>query len=95
MNRAITVYNDEKMPVVPKKCKNPLMTVTATIAYYMELKGVNNREICCRLSTAPATWSERKKNPEKFTLEELNILAKIFGVDITTLVNGLVPGKEI
>lgn len=30
---------------MPKKCKNPLMTVTATIAYYMELQELTNKEV--------------------------------------------------
>lgn len=76
---------------MPKKCKNPLMKVTATIMYYMELQGLTNKEIYEKLTMSDSTWIDRKKHPEKFTLGELSILAKIFGVDITVLVGGLVP----
>lgn len=76
---------------MPKKCKNPLMKVTATIMYYMELQGLTNKEVYEKLSISPATWIDKKKSPDKFTLGDLNILSKIFGVDITVLVGGLVP----
>lgn len=76
---------------MPKKCKNPLMKVTATIMYYMELQGLTNREVYEKLGVSSPTWLEKRKCPDKFTLGDLSILAKIFGVDITVLVGGLVP----
>lgn len=76
---------------MPKKCKNPLMKVTATIMYYMELQGLTNREVYEKLGVSSPTWVEKRKCPDKFTLGELSILSKIFGVDITVLVGGLVP----
>lgn len=77
-----------------KKCKNPLMTVTATIAYYMELQSLTNKAICEKLSVSPTTWVDKKKNPDKFTLGDLSILAKMFGIDIMALVGGLIPKEK-
>lgn len=79
---------------MPRKCKNPLMTVTATIAYYTELQELTNKMICERLSVSQATWIDKKKNPDKFTLGDLSILAKMFGVDIAVLVGGLIPKEK-
>lgn len=79
---------------MPKKCKNPLMTVTATIAYYMELQELTNKEVYEKLGVSSPTWLEKRKCPDKFTLGDLSILAKIFGVDITVLVGGLIPKDE-
>ena len=77
-----------------RKCKNPLTTVTATIAYYMELSDMTNKEICEKLMMSFPTWIDKKKNPDKFTLGDLSILAKVFKIDMLTLVGGLVPKEE-
>jgi len=79
---------------MPKKCKNPLMKVTATIMYYMELQELTNKEVYEKLGVSSPTWLEKRKCPDKFTLGDLSILAKIFGVDITVLVGGLIPKDE-
>lgn len=79
---------------MPKKYTNPLMRVTATIAYYMELNNLTNKEVSDRLLMSKPTWFERKKYPEKFTLGELNRIAKILNVDTATLVSGLFPKEE-
>ena len=79
---------------MPKKCKNPLMAVSATIAYYMELSNISNKELCEKLTMAPATWIQKKKNPEKFNLGELSVIAKIFNVDLIVLIGGLIPKEE-
>lgn len=34
-----------EVTTMPKRCKNPLMMVTATIAYYMELEGIDTATI--------------------------------------------------
>lgn len=79
---------------MPKRCKNPLMTVTATIAYYMELQGLTNKYVYEKLMISDHTWQTKKKNPEKFTLEDLSMLAKILGIDIVTIVSGLIPKEK-
>ena len=79
---------------MPKKCKNSLSTVTATIAYYMELSDMTNKEVCQKLMMSFPTWIDKKKNPDKFTLGDLNILSKIFGIDIMVLVGGLIPKEK-
>lgn len=79
---------------MPRKCKNPLMTVTATISYHMELQELTNKMICERLSVSQATWIDKKKNLDKFTLGDLSILAKMFGVDIAVLVKKLIPKEK-
>lgn len=79
---------------MPKKCKNPLMKVTATIMYYMEPQELTNKEVYEKLGVSSPTWLEKRKCPDKFTLGDLSILAKIFGVDITVLVGGLIPKDE-
>jgi hypothetical protein len=79
---------------MPKKCKNPLAAVTATIAYYMELSDMTNKEICQKLMISFPTWIDKKKNPDKFTLGDLSILSKIFGIDIMVLVGGLIPKEK-
>lgn len=76
---------------MPKKCKNPLLRVTATIAYYMELNNLNNLEICKRLNISKSAWYDKKKSPGKFTLDELSGISRILGIGIDTLVTGLVP----
>lgn len=79
---------------MPKKCKNPLMAVPATIAYYMEMSEISNKELCEKLTMAPATWIQKKKHPEKFNLGELSVIAKIFNVDLIVLIGGLIPKEE-
>ena len=80
--------------IMSRKCKNPLMTVTATIMYYMELQGLTNKEVYEKLLMSEATWIDRKKCPDKFTLGDLSRIARILGVDMSVIINGLVP-KEI
>jgi len=77
-----------------KKCKNPLMMVTATIAYYMELNGIDNKTMCERLMISANTWIDRKKMPERFTLGDLSRISKILGVDVITIVGGLIPKEK-
>lgn len=77
-----------------KKCKNPLMMVTATIAYYMELNGIDNKTMCERLMISANTWIDRKKMPERFTLGDLSRISKILGVDVITIVGGLIPKER-
>lgn len=79
---------------MPKKCKNPLMMVTATIAYYMELNGIDNKNMCERLMMSANTWIDRKKMPERFTLGDLSRISKILGVDVITIVGGLIPKER-
>lgn len=79
---------------MPRKCKSQLMLVTATIAYYMELQEITNKSICEKMSISSHTWIDKKKNPDKFTLGDLSILAKVFKVDMLTLVGGLVPNRK-
>lgn len=79
---------------MPRKCKNPLMTVTATICYYMELNGVTNKYVYEKMHISSPTWFEKKRCPEKFTLEDLLLISKILGTDIPTLVTGLIPKEK-
>lgn len=79
---------------MPKKCKNPLMIVTATIVYYMELQELTSKEVYEKLGVSSPTWLEKRKCPDKFTLGDLSILAKIFGIDIMALVGGLIPKEK-
>lgn len=76
---------------MPKRCKNPLMMVTATIAYYMELEGIDNKTMCEKLPMSAHAWIERKKTPERFTLGDLSRIARILGIDTATIIEGLIP----
>lgn len=80
---------------MPRKCKNPLKNVTATIAYYMELRGLTNKEMCQKTSMTVPTWVNRKRNPETFNLGELAVIAKILHIDMIVLIGGLVPKEEV
>ena len=79
---------------MPKKCKNPLMAVTATIAYYMTTNSITNKEVCEKLLMSEATWIDKKKSPDKFTLGDLSRVAKILGTDMMVLVGGLIPKEK-
>lgn len=77
--------------MMPRKCKNPLATVTATISYYMTVQEITNNTMSEKLLISKPTWFDRKKYPEHITLGELSRIARILDVDMTVLIGGLSP----
>lgn len=77
--------------MMPRKCKNPLATVTATISYYMTVQEITNNTMSEKLLISKPTWFDRKKHPEHITLGELSRIAGILDVDMTVLIGGLSP----
>ena len=68
--------------------RNPAQHIVANIAYFEKLYGYDRKKHAVAMRVSENTVTNRKRNPENFTIGELQRLAASFHCSISDLLEG-------
>lgn len=69
----------------PTPAEQARQTVSNTIDHEMKKKRIDNKKMADLIGIGYSTFCDRKKHPDKFRLQDIRRMAKVFGCSVSYL----------